>query len=362
MNNINRKLRTRKALMNSALELVDEGQHFSSLSIREVAKRAGVVPNAFYRHFKSLDELGLALGDEVGLLLRQLMRQARLQGLAADRMISDSVDFFMSNVMENPSLFRFMSQSLTGGSEQLRAAIRNELNFFATELVMDLNRLRILTHIEAIDLDMIGHLVVQTVSGIASEILDLPPGSDNLVKAIRQRTIKQVRLIFLGAGMWQSAEEKQEAFSQPTPATREVVDGDRLETALAPREKSTSELKAERAAEAKAKKVAAKAKAEAKAAEARAKKAAAKTKADAKAAEVRAKKAAAKTKADAKAAEAKAKRAAAKAEAEAKAIEAKAEKAAARAEAEAKTAEEKAERAAAKAKAKVEAKAAEAKR
>ena len=65
MNNINRKLRTRKALMNSALELVDEGQHFSSLSIREVAKRAGVVPNAFYRHFKSLDELGLALGDEV---------------------------------------------------------------------------------------------------------------------------------------------------------------------------------------------------------------------------------------------------------------------------------------------------------
>ena len=58
MSNINRKLRTRKALMDSALELVGEGQHFSSLSIREVAKRAGVVPNAFYRHFKSLDELG----------------------------------------------------------------------------------------------------------------------------------------------------------------------------------------------------------------------------------------------------------------------------------------------------------------
>ena len=45
--------------MNGALELVAEGQHFSSLSLREVAKRAGVVPNAFYRHFKSLDELGL---------------------------------------------------------------------------------------------------------------------------------------------------------------------------------------------------------------------------------------------------------------------------------------------------------------
>ena len=209
MDNINRKLRTRKALMNSALELVGEGQHFSSLSLREVAKRAGVVPNAFYRHFKNLDELGLALADEVGLLLRQLMRQARLQGLAADRMISDSVDFFISNVLSNPTLFRFMSQSRTGGSESLREAIRNELSFFATEMVMDLNRLRILSHVESIDLDMIGHLVVQTVSGIAPEILDLPPGSENLVNAIRQRTIKQVRLIFLGSGHWHSIEEQE---------------------------------------------------------------------------------------------------------------------------------------------------------
>ena len=209
MDNLNRKLRTRKALMNGALELVAEGQHFSSLSLREVAKRAGVVPNAFYRHFKSLDELGLALADEVGLLLRQLMRQARLQGLAADRMISDSVDFFIDNVMANPALFRFMSQSRTGGSENLRFAIRNELSFFATEMVMDLNRLRILSHIQASDLDMIGHLVVQTVSGIAGEILDLPPQSENLVNGIRQRTIKQLRLIFLGAGSWHSSEQEE---------------------------------------------------------------------------------------------------------------------------------------------------------
>ena len=137
------------------------------------------------------------------------MRQARLQGLAADRMISDSVDFFIDNVMANPALFRFMSQSRTGGSENLRFAIRNELSFFATEMVMDLNRLRILSHIEASDLDMIGHLVVQTVSGIAGEVLDLPPQSENLVNGIRQRTIKQLRLIFLGAGSWHSSEQQE---------------------------------------------------------------------------------------------------------------------------------------------------------
>ena len=288
MSNINRKLRTRKALMDSALELVGEGQHFSSLSIREVAKRAGVVPNAFYRHFKSLDELGLALADEVGLLLRQLMRQARLQGLAADRMISDSVDFYMSHVMDNPTLFRFMSQSLTGGSEELRAAIRNELNFFATELVMDLNRLRILTHIEKVDLDLLGHLVVHAVSGTASEILDLPPQSENLVKAIRRRTIKQIRLIFLGAVSWRSAEDEPELrVEQSEPEGKELA-------LLVPKKKTAAELKelarAKREAEVKAKKEAAKAKeaarkkraAEAKE-KAKAKKAAAKAEAEEKA-------------------------------------------------------------------------------
>ncbi|MGM0564680.1 MAG: HTH-type transcriptional repressor FabR [Pseudomonadota bacterium] len=206
---VNRKLRTRKALLDSALEWVSEGRHFSSLSIREVAKKAGVSPNAFYRHFKDLDELALALVDELGLMLRQLMRQARLRGLAADRMINDSVDFFIEQVQANPNLFRFMAQCMTGGSRGTRAAISHELDYFAKELVADLNRLRVLTHIDAEDLDMIGDLVVNTVAMTITELLDMPAGSENLIRAIREKTVKQVRLIFIGAGSWQSASQRK---------------------------------------------------------------------------------------------------------------------------------------------------------
>jgi len=341
MDNINRKLRTRKALMNSALELVGEGQHFSSLSLREVAKRAGVVPNAFYRHFKNLDELGLALADEVGLLLRQLMRQARLQGLAADRMISDSVDFFISNVLNNPTLFRFMSQSRTGGSESLREAIRNELSFFATEMVMDLNRLRILSHVESIDLDMIGHLVVQTVSGIASELLDLPPDSENLVNAIRQRTIKQVRLIFLGASQWHSVDDKEKKrkskakFESELPRTlisnsepENLAVGELAESSEAPKRTEQASTVSKAKAQARADKAAAVSKAKAKA---RADKAAAVAKAKEKAKIEKA--AAAKAKAQARAdkaaavAKAKEKAKAKKASAHQESLRKKAEKA-----------------------------------
>ena len=206
---LEKKLKTRRALMDSALSLVADGHHYSSLSLRVVSKRAGVVPNAFYRHFSGLDELGLSLTDEIGLLLRQLMRNARLNGLAAHSMIADSVDFYMNNVRQSPALFRFMAQSLSGGSPAMREAIRLELGYFAKEMVMDLNRLRIFNDMEAIDLDMLGHLVINTVSSVTTELLDLPENSENLVAGIRDRTIKQVRLIFLGAGYWNSHQKKK---------------------------------------------------------------------------------------------------------------------------------------------------------
>ena len=187
-----------------------EGNHYSSLSLREVAKRAGVAPNAFYRHFKDLDEMGLALADEFGLLLRLIMRQARLQGLAADSMISDSVNFYVEYVQKEPALFRFMAQSITGGSPAMREAMRNELGHFANEMVTDLNRLGILPHISVTDMNMLGHLAIQTVFGNTTEILDLPESSDNMIEAIRERCTKQVRLIFLGASDWNVQSEKQQ--------------------------------------------------------------------------------------------------------------------------------------------------------
>lgn len=195
--------------MQGALALVDEGKNYSSLSLREVAKRGGVVPNAFYRHFKDLDELGLVLADEFGLLLRQIMRQARLQGLAAGSMISDSVNFYIEHVQKDPAFFRFMAQSITGGSPAVREAMRNELGHFANEMVMDLNRLGILPHISLVDMDMLSHVVVHTVFGTTTEVLDAPEGSANMVAAIRERTIKQVRLIFLGANIWNTESGQQ---------------------------------------------------------------------------------------------------------------------------------------------------------
>jgi AcrR family transcriptional regulator len=71
---------------------MEAGESFDALSLRSVVRAAGVVPTAFYRHFSSMDELGLALVDESFRTLRVMLREAREGGSAPDHMIKRSVE------------------------------------------------------------------------------------------------------------------------------------------------------------------------------------------------------------------------------------------------------------------------------
>ena len=108
--------------MNAALALVGKGRHFASLGIREVTRQAGVVPTSFYRHFRNMDDLGLQLVDELGLVLRRMMREARANVLQADKLIDESVGIFISHARNNRSFFMFMAQGLAGESRAVEDA------------------------------------------------------------------------------------------------------------------------------------------------------------------------------------------------------------------------------------------------
>lgn len=61
------KEKTRRALVDAAFNQLSAEKSFSNLSLREVSREAGIAPTSFYRHFKDMDELGLAMVDESGL-------------------------------------------------------------------------------------------------------------------------------------------------------------------------------------------------------------------------------------------------------------------------------------------------------
>ena len=60
---------TKEELFQAALNLIGPQKSISSLSLREVAREAGIAPNSFYRHFKDIDELAIELIDRAGGVL-----------------------------------------------------------------------------------------------------------------------------------------------------------------------------------------------------------------------------------------------------------------------------------------------------
>ena len=134
MNRQEQKLRTRRSIIDAAFSLLDEQRSLSSISLREVARAAGIAPTSFYRHFKDIDELGLTLVDEAGLALRQLMRQARVRIASGGGVINTSVDTFMEFITANNNVFRLLLREHTGTSMAFRAAVLREIKHFNVEL------------------------------------------------------------------------------------------------------------------------------------------------------------------------------------------------------------------------------------
>jgi AcrR family transcriptional regulator len=197
-----RKQRTRDSLMDAALTLMSQGRPFGSLSLREITREAGVVPTAFYRHFRDMDELGLALVEGCGLTLRRLLREARQAGVPTTDIIRSSVAIYQRYVEENPRYFLVAARERSTGAPLMRYAIRTEINHFTNEMAQDLRDLRLLPQLSMESLRMICGLVVNIMLNAASDILDLPSGQPQAEQELVDNFVRQLTLIFLGAGQW----------------------------------------------------------------------------------------------------------------------------------------------------------------
>ncbi|HTD28133.1 MAG TPA: HTH-type transcriptional repressor FabR [Xanthomonadaceae bacterium] len=199
---IEQKERTRQRLVEAALALIGQGRSFSSLSLREIAREAGIVPAAFYRHFRDLDELGLALVDMGGAALRRLLREARRDGIPPTRMLRGSVLIYKRFVEERRLVFRFIAGERGGGSRLIRDAIRAEESHFAAEMAQDVRSLGTLPDLSSATMQMICGLVVTTMLNAASDILDLPPNQPKREMELVDNFVRQLRVVFLGAARW----------------------------------------------------------------------------------------------------------------------------------------------------------------
>ncbi len=197
-----RKAATRRAIIDAALKLLDE-RSFSALSLREVTRAAGIVPAAFYRHFESMEALGLVLIDESFRSLRDMLRSARAGELDLNRVMASSVDILTASVTEQREHWRFIVRERSSGVAVLRYAIRTEIRLLTSELATDLARFPGgLSTWSTEDLNILASLFVNSMIIIAEALEDAPDAT--AVEEIKRTAVKQLRMIAVGIAGWRS--------------------------------------------------------------------------------------------------------------------------------------------------------------
>jgi AcrR family transcriptional regulator len=196
------KQQTRLALLEAARQLMAAGRGFGSISLREVAKAAGIVPTGFYRHFADMDQLGLALVNEVDATFRATLRLVRHHEIVVGGLTAASVRIFLDGVAANRPQFLFLAREQYGGSLPVRQAIATLRAGISADLATDLGSMPKWQHLSSASLQVMADLVVKAVFATLPELID-PPAADLPAHLTPEAKIsQQLRFIFIGAKYW----------------------------------------------------------------------------------------------------------------------------------------------------------------
>ena len=125
------KERVRAELLRAALRL-GAVHGFASLGLREVAREAGIAPTSFYRHFADMQELGLALSNElVGGTVADVCEAV---GAGSGPVAARAWDALIEAFGGDAELMRFFVAERVGASASLRASLQGVLTSVARAL------------------------------------------------------------------------------------------------------------------------------------------------------------------------------------------------------------------------------------
>ncbi|MES4892786.1 TetR family transcriptional regulator [Streptomyces sp. NPDC096012] len=195
------KQKTRQAFLDAALALLEE-QSLSSLGLREVTRAVGVAPTAFYRHFRSTADLGVALVDEALGSLHPMVRTTVSTTGDSEERIAGAVELIARHVEAFPAHVRFIARERHGGVQPVREAIREQLARFAGEVKAELAKDPEAAGWDDDDLLMLAHLYVDQMLITASLFLEALEAPEEERERVTQLATRQLRLISIGRSHW----------------------------------------------------------------------------------------------------------------------------------------------------------------
>ncbi|RZU38462.1 TetR family transcriptional regulator [Fluviicoccus keumensis] len=187
---------SRDDLIQAAMKLVGPNRSVSTISLREVAREAGIAPNSFYRHFRDTDELAIALIDLAGSSLRQIIGEVRRRANRESSVTRLSVEVFLAQLTADEGYLSLLLREGSVGSPAFKEAVERQLHYFEEELTDDLIRLSALHGSSLYEPRLAAKAITRLVFAMGASAIDTPKERHSQVI---EQTATMVRMILVGA-------------------------------------------------------------------------------------------------------------------------------------------------------------------
>ena len=182
-------------LVQAALRLITESRSLTSLGLRELAREAGLNPNTFYRHFKTLDEFGLQVLGYVAEDMKAEVRKLRQMAASSEQASHDTVSFVYDYFAANPAAITVAVRELHGPSHLLRTALESQLSASAREMAEDIIERNLVGSVADATIHEISQMTIRYILFRAMDYVDKPEQRGN----IRVETERFINRQFRGA-------------------------------------------------------------------------------------------------------------------------------------------------------------------
>ena len=185
----------RQRLIAAGLRLGARGTSLSALGLRELAREAGLNPNTFYRHFRDMDELGLAAVEEVTKQLRLGLHEIRRGAVKHADATQGSAEYFLEFARKNPEAFLVGVREIHGGSPKVRQALRKVMREIASEVAKDIRERGLAPTSDPDLLFDITSAITDLMFFRSVEYIERPAER----RRILARSVRLARMLFLGS-------------------------------------------------------------------------------------------------------------------------------------------------------------------
>lgn len=187
------KRHTRALIVDAGRRAV-AGRGFDSLAVRELAREAGIVPTAFYRHFESVDDLAteLAAGsaEALGALVDELV------ATPTDDPAADWPGRASTSAVEHPQTWSVLARGLVDTGHPQHRVLAAAVDTARRRVGITLGRLETLARADGEAVDVAADLVVVV---LVRHLVAIADGQDP--RAAEEDCTARLRVILAGAAV-----------------------------------------------------------------------------------------------------------------------------------------------------------------